>query len=232
VAGADRQIAGLGAALGSGILSGLNLTGTVGASKDLMAVQTGAALVGGFRGLIIAPFSLAGLLVNSHTNQVWAVRVDAAGPDYAPTYPDTFSAGALTFVVQDIPPPHSCLVGTVTVDGSGNVTAWDSLPLGRQTLLPAGVVSYAFEVTVSGLPAGSKEWVYADHSGAVVFLWPATLVCSDPKAGGGAAFVVTALENCQPGKIGFFIEHLGGYGDDYYGDTEVTLTFTRTGVPA
>jgi hypothetical protein len=123
--GVDRNGSAWDALLGAGVVSG----GLVLSSKE---VGPSVVLVGGALGVTVANQAITGL-ANSHTNTVYAVRVDNADPLVA----TTFNAGVVSFVAADTAPAHSCLLGTIVLDGAGTAGTIINTPAGRRNLVLA-----------------------------------------------------------------------------------------------
>jgi len=231
--GTDRQIYNIGTYIGgAGVIAGGVITGAVGAAKGSVYVTAVTALVGGFIGAVASDYHPGDDLVDNKVNYLWCQRVDAPAPARDPTYSDTYSAEALNIVVQDIQPANSCLLGTVTLDAAGLVTAVNSSPTDRQTVYPVAVKELIVDVVVTGLAEGSARWVDVDHSATIQFELLGLLQYDNPMPDdilGG--FEISRLENAQPGGFGFYIENVGSGGETYYGETEVTIRFRRRGVP-
>lgn len=227
--GVDRQVYGaLKYVGGDGVIEGGEIT------TDKQVGPT-KAIVDGWVGITLGNTAISGLQ-NNKENSVWAVRVDVpeTGPSaFDPAYPTTFNSGALRFLAQDAQPPHSILLGTITLDASGNVTAVDNDVLNRPTILGSAVKTWIGSVTVTGLAEGQEVYVEVDHSADITFAAKLLAAYTNPKpAGGLGGFRVRHIENCQPGVTRFLLQNVGESGYLYYGDTSVTIYWSITGIPA
>ncbi len=174
-------------------------------------------------------------LVDGKENIVWAVRVDAPTVGLYqddPAYDTTFNAGVISFLAQDLQPAHSFLLGSITLDGAGAVTAIDNAPLDRPTLLGCATKTWAGSVAIAGLAEGAEVWVDIDHSGDITFAGKLLFAYNNPEPEPLGGFEVRCIENCQADKSRMLVYNGGDPYEPYYGDTGVTITVAITGIEA
>lgn len=210
--------------------------GVIAGGLILDAKQVGptTCIVGGWCGVTLGNSSIEGL-VNGVMNSVWAVRVDVPEVGvYAcdPAYDTTFNAGKLQFLAQDAQPPHSFLLGTITLDGAGVVTAVDNEVLDRPEIFGVACKTWVGSVTVTGLAEGQEVYVDVPHGDDITFATKTRFEYTNPKAGAAGGFEVRNIENCLPDMSRFLLRNVGSAGYAYYGDTEVTIYVKIVGVPA
>lgn len=214
---------------GDGVVAG----GVIQAAKTVTPVQliVGRGGQGTWYGETSANVSIAAKLTNAKENTVWAslIRVPATGPDSGPGYATTFNKGRVNFKVQDTAPPNSFMLGKITLDAGGVVTAIDNEPTERPSIYPVGSWrTWSGSVVVPNVPAGQQVWTEVDHSSELEFLVTGEVSWWNPLEGG---IEVRMVESVLRGQIRFMVVHHADPSYPYYGRDAVHLFFSRTGVP-
>ena len=190
--------------LGTGAHEGWEIT-------NAKQVGAGAGLIGPCWCSTAAAQGISGL-TNGAVNYVYAVLDEGSAPD-----------GSVRFSGQLAPPGpgSSILLGTLALNGAGQVVTVDNAPTGAQRSCHALRFGELVGTgTVANLPAGQTASVLVDHSAAGVFRLPGDLRASTATLN----VAVTVSEHYRGDRFGLTITNSGTT------PASVTYTWTREGI--